>query len=61
MILVLISERLKLMYKYLLLRIANCRTKARFLNKLDIDCTNATHKAHFVATINIKISKLENH
>jgi len=57
----LISERLKLMYKYLLSRIASCRIKARFLNKLDIDRTNATHRAHFVATISIKINKLKNY
>jgi len=57
----LISERLKLMYKYLLLRIASCRTKVRFLNKLNIDRTNVAHKAHFIATINIKINELENH
>jgi len=61
MILVLINERLKLMYKYLLSRIANCRTKVKFLNKLDIDRINVMRKAHFVATINIKMSKLKNH
>jgi len=49
------------MYKYLLLEIANCRTKVRFLNMLNINRTNFAHKAHFVATINIKISKLENY
>jgi len=58
---VLISERLKLMYKYLLSRIASCRIKVKSLNKLDIDRTNVAHKAHFVATINIKMSKLENY
>jgi len=56
-----ISERLKLMYKYLLLRIASCRIKAKSLNKLNINRTNAMRKAHFVATINIKINKPENH
>lgn len=60
-ILVLVSKRLKLIYKYLLLRIANCRIKARSLNKLNINCTNIARKAHLIATINIKINKLKNY
>lgn len=45
----------------MLLEIASCCIKVRFLDMLNINYTNIAYRVYSIAIINIKINRLENY